>query len=176
MTMPRMTMTAERPKVTAFPSARLRRSPITRLSQRRDRDDELRIEAEDHGGARDARELGHQRSDVGEQHRAERDPCPAESVMLANQSRVAFSRHDAKPHRHLLHDEERQNEQYLQQDELVTELRAGGNGRRDAARFRIGEHDDEPRSEHREKLQQPAPGVKTQRSSGNSRLNRRHRS
>jgi hypothetical protein len=42
-----------------------------------------------------------------------------------------------------LHDEERNDQQQLEQDELHPELRARRCRRRDAARFRIGEGDDQ---------------------------------
>ena len=114
-------------------------------------------QAEDLRGAGDAGKLRDECRDVGDEHRAQRDPCPAHAVVLANQPRVAFAGDRAQAHGHLLHDEQRHDQQQLQQDQLEAELRAGGRSGRDAAGFGIREHDDEPGAEHGQETNQPAP-------------------
>ncbi len=81
-------------------------------------------QAEDQRGAGDAGEFGDERGDVRDEHRSERDPRPAEAVMLANQARVTFAGDRAQAHRHLLNDEERHDQQELQKNQLEAVLRA----------------------------------------------------
>ena len=113
------------------------------------------IDAEDERRARDADELRDECGDVRDEHRAERDPRPGEAVVVADQLRVTFARHRSEAHRHLLHDEERHDQQELQDDQLHAVLRARGCGRRHAARFRVGESDDQSGTHDGHEPQQP---------------------
>ena len=91
--------------------------------------------------------------------------------MLANQPRVPFAGDRAQTHGHLLHDEERHDQQELQQNQLVAELRTRGRCRRDAARFGIGKRDDQPRTGNGQKAQNQLP-ERTAGRSGRGRCSR----
>ncbi len=77
---------------------------------RRDDDERGRRQAEYRRRAGDAGEFGDQGGDIGDEHRAQREPRPTHAVMLADQARMSLTGGGTEAHGHLLHDEERHDE------------------------------------------------------------------
>jgi hypothetical protein len=117
-----------------------------REQQRDDRRQRRRLRRSDQrADAGEAGKLRQQRAHARQHQRADRDPGPGRSKLLADHLRVALAADDAKPNRQFLHHVEDGDQHHLQQQEAVAPLRAALRGGDQAARVGVGEHDDDAR-------------------------------
>ncbi len=110
----------------------------------------------------DTAELGQQRADARDDKRPRREPRPDRAVVLADEHRMALAGDDAEPDGQLLHEIEDRNQQDLEEQELVTVLRATLRCGDDRASIGVGEHDEDARPEDGDEM----PEARSDRGTG----------